>query len=201
MSSVVEICNLALSHLGDSATIASIDPPEGSAQAEHCGRFYPIARDSLLEMHPWNFATRRVSLAALDVETWAWTYAYAAPVSCLKVLSILPYQSGSDDETQQYETEAAEDGTIIIRTNVEAATCRYTARVTDTTRMPPLFVDALSRLLASYMSGPVVKGESGRKAGMEQLQIFRQVASQAMVSDANQRMVRPEHTPGWIGAR
>lgn len=201
MSSVVEICNLALSHLGDSATIASIDPPEGSAQAEHCARFYPIARDSLLEMHPWNFATRRVSLAALAVETWGWSYAYAVPSSCLRVVSVLPFESASDDETQPYETEAAEDGSLIIRTNVEAATCRYITKVTDTVRMPPLFVDALARLLASYMSGPVVKGESGRKAGMEQLQIFRQVASQAMVSDANQRMVRPTHTPGWIGAR
>ena len=201
MSSVVEVCNLALSHLGDSATIASIDPPEGSAQAEHCARFYPIARDSLLEMHPWNFATRRVSLAALEVPTWAWTYAYAVPVSCVKVLSVLPYESGSDDETQPYETEAAEDGSIIIRTNVESATCRYITKVTDTAKMPPLFIDALARLLASYMSGPVVKGESGRKAGLEQLQVFRQVASQAMVSDASQRMVRPTHTPGWIGAR
>lgn len=201
MSSVVEICNLALSHLGDSATIATIDPPEGSAQAEHCARFYPIARDSMLEMHPWNFATRRVSLAALSIETWSWAYAYAVPVACLRVVSILPADGYSDDESQPYETEAAEDGTLIIRTNVEAATCRYITRVTDTVRMPPLFVDALSHLLASYMSGPVVKGESGRKAGMEELQTFRQIASQAMVSDANQRMVRPTHTPGWIGAR
>ena len=59
MASEVDICNLALSHLGDTATIASLDPPEGSAQAEHCARFYPIARDSLLEMHAWGFATSR----------------------------------------------------------------------------------------------------------------------------------------------
>ena len=52
MASVVDICNQALSHLGDSATVASIDPPEGSAQAEHCARFYPAALAALLEMHP-----------------------------------------------------------------------------------------------------------------------------------------------------
>ena len=33
MSSVVDICNIALSRLGDRATVTSIDPPEGSAQA------------------------------------------------------------------------------------------------------------------------------------------------------------------------
>ena len=66
MASEVDICNLALAHLGDSATVASINPPEGSAQAEMCQRFYPIARDSLLEMHNWGFATRRKALAQLN---------------------------------------------------------------------------------------------------------------------------------------
>ena len=40
MASEVEICNLALARLGDAATVVSIDPPEGSAQAEHCAMFY-----------------------------------------------------------------------------------------------------------------------------------------------------------------
>ena len=46
MASDVDVCNLALAHLGDEATVASISPPEGSAQAGHCARFYPMARDS-----------------------------------------------------------------------------------------------------------------------------------------------------------
>ena len=48
MATEVDICNLALAHLGDDATIASLNPPEGSAQAEKAARFYPIARNSLL---------------------------------------------------------------------------------------------------------------------------------------------------------
>ena len=52
MASAVDICNLALSHLGDTATVASLDPPEGSAQAEHCARFYPVARDALVRGRP-----------------------------------------------------------------------------------------------------------------------------------------------------
>lgn len=201
MSSEVEICNLALAHLGDDATVASIDPPEGSPQAEHCARFYPIARDTLLEMHPWSFATRRIQLAELDVPSWSWDYAYAYPASCVKILSVLPYQSGSDDETQLYETEAGSDGAQIILTNTELATCRYITRVTDTAKFPPLFVDALSRLLSSYLAGPVVKGESGRKEAMSQLNAFNLSAGRAMASDANQRDAKPAHTPDWIGNR
>lgn len=201
MASEVEIANLALSHLGDEATIASLDPPEGSPQAEHCARFYPIARDTLLEMHPWSFATRRVSLAELTVESWAWEFAYAYPASCVKILSVLPREASSDDQTQPYETETTGDGTPIILTNTEQATCRYVARVTDSARFPPLFVDALSRLLASYVAGTLIKGDAGHKASMDQLNAFNLSASRAMVSDANQRDMKPEHRPSWIGAR
>ena len=46
MATEVDICNIALAHLGDDATIASLSPPEGSAQAEKAARFYPIARNN-----------------------------------------------------------------------------------------------------------------------------------------------------------
>jgi hypothetical protein len=201
VASVVDISNLALSHLGDAATVASIDPPEGSAQAEHCARFYPVARDALLEMHPWNFATRRSTLAELAVPTWSWAYAYAVPSGTVKMLAVLPSDARTDDPTQPYETESAADGSLILRTNQQAATARYTVRIDDPTRFSPLFVDALARLLAAYLAGPVVKGESGRKAAQEQMQFFAQVLAQARISDANQRKVELQHTPAWIGDR
>jgi hypothetical protein len=201
VASEVEICNLALSHLGDEATVASLDPPEGSAQAEHCARFYPVARNALLEMHTWNFSTRRIVLAELDADTWSWDFGYAYPAECLKIISILPYESTSDDETQPFDTESTSTGDQIILTDTEAATCRYTALVTDTTRFSPLFVEALSRLLASYLAGPIIKGDSGRKASQEQLQIFNQVFARASTSNANQRKVSPEHKPAWIKDR
>ena len=63
MTTPVDIANLALAHLGENGTVASIDPPEGSAQAVHLARFYPIARDALQEAYPWNFCTRRITPA------------------------------------------------------------------------------------------------------------------------------------------
>jgi len=47
VASTVDICNLALGYLGDTATVSSLNPPDGSAQAQHCARFYPIARTSI----------------------------------------------------------------------------------------------------------------------------------------------------------
>lgn len=201
MASEVDVCNLALARLGDNATVASIDPPEGSAQAEHCARFYAVARDSLLEMHAWKFATRRVLLAKLTVESWDWAFAYAEPTGALKLLGVLSATASNDDETQPYEAESAANGAAIILTNQEDASLRFVARVTDTTKFSPLFVDALAWLLASYLAGPVLKGDAGAAMAKTCLQSFMLAFSNAKVSDANQRKVRPEHTPAWIAGR
>ena len=89
----------------------------------------------------------------------------------------------------------------IILTNCADASLKYTARVTDTTRFPPLFVEALSWLLAAHMAGPLIKGQQGREVAKGCLQMFSVMLAQAKTSDANQRQVRPEHTPSFIEAR
>lgn len=222
MASDVDICNLALSHLGDEATVITIDPPENSTQAEYCARFYPIARDSLLEMHPWRFATKRVALAQNVTAPSTWQYSYAQPNDLVKHIAILapdapndlsgefflgdpPFNlpnQGTGAYTQQtYATESAEDGSLIILTNQENAHLLYIYRCVDTTRYSPLFVDALSRLLASYLAGPVLKGEAGRAEAKEQLKTFLLVYRSAAASDATQRRVKPLQSVSWIAGR
>jgi hypothetical protein len=213
LASEVDIANLALSHLGDSATVASLNPPEGSAQAEHCARFYPIARDSLLEMHSWGFATKRVSLALLT-NTWPeWTYAYACPTDALNLLAVLAADAPNDYSTgltnsgagnytpQDFSNETADDGTSIIFTNVQNATLRYSARITDTTKFSPLFVDALAWLLASYMAGPILKGDAGMGAARQCLGAFDKVYAKATVSDANQQRHTVKPSVSWMAGR
>jgi len=193
MSSEVEICNLALAHLGDSATVASINPPEGSAQAEHCQRWYPIARNSLLELQEWGFATTRALLAELMNPFPQWQHSYARPADCLKVLAILPSDSASDIAAcagytpQAFTTETdASTGNQIILTNQGSALVRYTRLVTDTSKFSPLFTDALGWYLASYLAGPVLKGETGINVGQAMLKIALGMLSSAAVSSANQ---------------
>lgn len=201
MISEVGICNIALSRLGDDATVASIDPPEGSAQSEHCARFYPVARDSLLEMHAWGFATRRAQLALVSSPTWNWQYAYAAPNGALKMLSVLPVTAASDSASEAFEVESDSSGAIIIRTNLESATLKYTARVEDTTRFSPLFVDSLAWLLASYLAGPVIKGDVGAQMARACYQSFYATMAQAKVSDANQSSAGIDAAPSWMAGR
>ncbi|MDZ7789733.1 MAG: hypothetical protein U5L08_04415 [Xanthomonadales bacterium] len=201
MASEVDLCNLALARLGDSATVSSINPPEGSAQAEHCARFYPIARDAVLESHPWHFATRRASLPLLDVPAWGWSFAYGLPNNSLVALAVLSPNSLSDAETQDFDIESTADGARVLYTNQDDATLRYVARVTDTSRFSPGFIEALSWLLASYLAGPLVKGNDGAKMAKSAYQQYAFIVAQAKATDANQRQVDLDHMPEWMSRR
>ena len=227
MASEVDICNLALGHIGDSATVSSLSPPEGSAQAEHCARFYPMARDSILEQHPWGFATFRTNLALLSDAWPEWQYCYAVPTDALNILAVLPplasndysvsYStsgsmaygdmsgmptvSGGNYQPQPYSVESLDDGTDVIYTDQESAALRYSARVTDTTKFSPLFTDALSWLLASYLAGPVIKGDAGAAESKRCLQMFTAVMGKATISDANQRRNTISISTPWMSGR
>ena len=222
MASEVDICNLALGHIGDSATVSSINPPEGSAQAEHCSRFYPIARDSLLEMHNWGFATKRTNIALLTSNFSEWKYCYAIPTDAVNLLAVLssaatddysvplqysasvmgvPIAMGGVYEPQPYTAEALDDGTEVIYTNQDAAMLRYTSLISDTSKFSPLFVESLSWLLASYLAGPVIKGDAGAAESKRCMQAFLLAYGKATVSDANQRRTQIMQSVGWMAGR
>lgn len=211
MSSEVDICNLALSHLGDEASVTAITPPDGTIQAAHCGRFYPIARGLMLEMHPWPFATKRKVIAQVENPSPDdWAYAYALPTGCLRPLScLLPGQperylgGDSDQGSHPYIVEATDDGSGVLYTNVETATLRYIANVTDTTKYSPTFVAALARLLAAYLAGPIVKGSEGASVAKAQMQIFAVEFGKAaaLSSNVGKRNAYETYTPAAIAAR
>lgn len=226
MASDVDICNEALSHLGDSATVSSINPPEGSAQAEHCARFYPTALASLLELHQWGFANRRAVLAEVANPSTTWAYAYSQPSDVVSLLSILasdaaddysapnrdsaqefstPYtlspNIGGNYTPQNYSTEIDSSGGLIILTNQVNAVLRYTAMVADPTKFSPTFREALAWMLASKLAGPVLKGDAGRKAALECMKAAMNWVGIAKDADASSRKVMPAHHVPWMNAR
>lgn len=225
MTSEVDIVNLALSMLGDDATVSSIDPPEGSAQAAHAARFYPIARNAILEMHAWGFATKRAALALLSTTPPSqWQYVYAMPINMLNILAVTsdtaqddystgfpppytPFQESNNNigqgayTPQPYVVESLSDGSQVIYTNQQNAVMRYTVLVTDVTKFTPLFVHALSVTLASHLAGPVLKGETGRAERKALMTEAMQILASAKVSDANQRRTDVSHITPWQAGR
>jgi len=202
MASAVDICNLALAHLGDEATVTAISPPDGSVQASHCARFYPVARDAAIESHAWGFATRRTAPANVpSAVPSSWQYAYTLPAECIKVLNVWGEEYSEDDKGYDFVVESnASQGTMVY-TNAESATVRYIVRVTDTTKFSPMFVTALSYLMASYLAGPIVKGQTGMQVAQAMYKMYLNEMGKAAASDARSRKLDVQHTPEFISAR
>ena len=227
MASEVDICNMALSELGDQATVSSIDPPEGSAQAGKCARWYPICLDLMLEAYEWTFARRRESLALLDQTVSTWRYVYARPANCVKAWAVLPpdalndysvgfpqpnspytgmpvdrlIDAGAQYVPQDFAQEIDSDERPIILTNQENAVLRYTKRITDTTLFTPLFTTAFAKLLASYLAGPIIKGDAGRDAAAKLYAEFMSAVGKASAADANAQQQTVKQVVPWMGRR
>jgi hypothetical protein len=223
MASEVDICNLALAGLGDGATVASINPPEASTQAQHCARFYYQARDAVLEMHDWSFATKTVLLTEYATPVYGWDHNYAQPVDLIKPIKVLynPALGSSDQSavasTQWYEyfgtvqfqttphinysREIDDIGNYIICTNQAGAVLKYIAQVSDTGKFTPTFVDCLVMYLQAKLAGPVIKGDEGRQAAMAAMGSFRQLLGIAKEQDCRSHSIHVRHVAPWIQGR
>lgn len=211
MASDVDICNLALSHLGDEAGVVAIVPPDGTQQAAYCGTYFPLARDLMLELHPWTFATKRATIAQIDNPLPDdWSFAYAIPSTCMRPLSLLspgiPAQylgTDTDIGSHPFIVEAGEDGSLVLYTNVEGAALRYIDRIEDPNLFTPSFVASLSHLLASYLAGPILKGGTGMDVSLKQFKLFEAAYAKAVAINANsgRRNAYETRVPSFIAAR
>ena len=222
MATEVDICNLALAHLGDDATIASLSPPEGSAQAEKAARFYPIARDTMLEMHTWNFASKRGNLALSTNTLDQWDYAYVAPADMMSPVAVISPSAQNDYATRmsagdtpggitsnyaptivagQYSPQQfAVEGSYIY-TNQENAMLRYQAKITDPSEFSSLFVITLAWHLASMLAGPIIKGDQGMAEAKRCTQMMTGYLTTAKQQDNLHRDITVEHIVPWTSGR
>ena len=206
MATAVTICNLALSHIGDSATISSIDPPDGTAQAEACSRLYPLALSTALDMHNWAFATRRVDLPKMaegSVEKGPWRNAFALPSDCKRLIDLR--ETGMDAfvfHPPKAEWEVVGDSTgLIVLTNCESVTARYVCSDPKPSQFTGLFTDALAWLLGSYLAGETIRGDSASQYVTNCMKMYQTLLLTAQRQDARQTERKPRHVPSWIARR
>jgi len=139
--SIVQICNIALSKLGQQA-INSLT--EDSPVARYCSIFYDPIKDEVLRGHNWNFAGKRVSLAPVsDAPVFGYSYAFNLPADCIKV---------------RYLNDSAISWTVEGRTilaNTDSINVVYTSRIEDTTLFDPFFISVLATRLAAELAVPI----------------------------------------------
>lgn len=194
--SVVDICNMALSHVGK-GTIQSVD--ERSPEAIECKRWYEQSRKQSMEALDWSFCRTRVALAVSTEDppdTWSFRYIY--PDNCLKFRRI---HNPLGDRAPQvpYGIEMNAAGNIrTVLTNMEDAIGRFTFDQTSPALFTPAYVDALSRLLAHRIAYKFTGKQSLANA---QLQMYNGLIRIAGALDANEQAEEEPRDADWIESR
>lgn len=197
MTSIVSICNLALTNLGKE-NISALS--EATAEARACNQFYAHVRDILLQAYPWRFAGKTQSMAEVtNTKVGAWGYAYDRPSDCLKVRWLRPEYAIDDPSTVADEIAVPYDieGNTIY-CNFSPAFLRYTTRLTDPTKYSPLFVEALAWHLAVRLAMPLTRDP---KVRADAYQLAVQTTGAAETADANEVRETSNHASEFVTGR
>ena len=170
MASVVGICNIALSNIGDEK-ISSLTDNNDRARA--CDLRYEDTRDSVLRAHPWNCATTRVELAvSTDAPVWGFTYKYALPSDCLRVLDVYDY-------TVPFSIE----GRFLLTDN-STGKLKYIARITD----PNVYDILLQQAIGIRLAAEIAEALTGRtEVKQEMYQKYLLILSEARGVDSQEK--------------
>ena len=152
----LDICNLALSRLGESP-IAALDP-NGSLPARLCYMHYHPVRREVLCAHRWSFATVRTTLTSSEEPVGDDTHLlrHSLPPDCLRVL-------GVNSRSWTLRGRAVYTPSPRIRV-------LYIADVEDTSLFEPLFIEALVLRLAWKLCIPLINSTTARQALGEEYQ-------------------------------
>lgn len=149
-----EICNLALSRLGDKNEVYSLEQP--TTQIEKIfAKWYDVTRRAALRRMMPSFArTRRLIALSNYKPDFGYEYAYQYPSDCVKVLGI-----GNLDEFQN--DYSVEGGYILTNTLYEnGLPVRYVEDVRDLGRFTDNFIELFSFMLAYNVAPEITESTS-----------------------------------------
>jgi len=145
MASVVDMCNSALNLLGASTISALTDD---SKNARLCNQRYEPVRNRVFRSHAWNCLHKRVQLAQNSTApVIEYTYAYALPSDCLRVLKVHNGTTDSIASSIDYKLEGknivTDEGTIYLI---------YIALDTDPNNYDTYLQESISHQLAADLA-------------------------------------------------
>ena len=116
MASVVDICNSALNLLGASTISALTDDTKNARLVNQ--RYEPV-RNRVFRSHAWNCLHKRIQLAQNSTAPVVeYSYAYALPSDCLRVLKIHNGTTDSIASALDYKLEGrnivTDEGTVYL---------------------------------------------------------------------------------------
>ncbi len=148
-TSVVEICNAALSDLGEDPIMSLTD---ASKAARLCNQRWPGVRDAVLRSHTWNSCMARASLAAALEAPAGWAARYPLPGDCLRVVAV----AASGRALTNWEITARD-----LMCDADAPVdITYVSRETDPSVYDATLCEVLSARLAAVMAYPLTASTS-----------------------------------------
>lgn len=187
--SVIQICNLALSRIGDEQ-ITSLN--DGSKAASKCSLFWPSVRDAVLRAHPWNCAIAQKELAALsDAPLFKWDAQYPLPSDFLRVHHIF---NSSGTEVTSYEIQ----GQNILCDEDSPIYLGYVYRLTDVVKYDSLLTMTLVARLAAEICVDLTGSERSAQACWT---LYENILTEARGVDAKEGMEEIVETSTWKQAK
>jgi hypothetical protein len=189
-SADVDIANSALAKLGAPLIVALTDNVRA---AVICNEQYAKMRRKLLSSHPWNFATRRIALAAT-----ANTPVYDYSAEFLLASDVLRVLETDLPEDEPWEVEFNVDNNKVLLCNYSAVNIKYIKDITDPSKFPPYFEEALAWLLASDIAYTITQSSTLAQYAYT---AYKKEVAEARSMDAQEAGRQSFETNPWIDVR
>ncbi len=190
-TSVIEICNNALTDLGQDA-IASLT--DTSKAARLCNQRWPSVRDAVLRAHTWNCCLALATLAArATTPAWKWAYCYPLPADLLRLAEVAGVDGWPVErwEVLGRELHADAPGPLAVS---------YVRRETDPVRYDALLTEVLSARMAAVLAFPLTASNAASQA---QWAIYDQKLLEARGVNAREggRAQQAQASGTWLAAK
>jgi hypothetical protein len=155
-----QLCDMALSHMGNYGSVNDIDNPKGSKETTFA-LWYDVTRQAALRLLIPNFALqRRVVSKKATVPAFGYAYSYEYPADCLKVLGFGEVDKKKDVD---YGIEQGPDGDVEIQTDElyeDGLPLRFIIDTEDVNKFTPDFKILFSIMLAANTALPITQKQS-----------------------------------------
>lgn len=190
----IDVCNRALDIVGQGGMITSFD--QRTPEAEMCKRHFMPTYQTALDAYNWSFARRDEIIdkdnLLSDVCVLPYAYAYELPEDVMRVLYLTEMDAPATIETLS-NRHAIQfnfrnyDGKKVLATDHEPGfAIHYQAYVEDVSLCSPLFLHALTYLLASVLASSSIGSNDRVNIGIKLQQLAAMYLTQAAANDAQQ---------------
>tara|TARA_R110002153_G_scaffold187360_3_gene340385 strand:- start:345 stop:929 length:585 start_codon:yes stop_codon:yes gene_type:complete len=185
MSSEVQICNLALTKIGEEQILSLT---ENNKRGRICNLHYEPIRDAVLRSHIWNFAIKRVELAlSVDTPAFDFTHQFALPIDHLRSLTT------NLTTTSEWKIE---NGYVLCTS--DSVKLKYIAKIVDTNLYDSLFIEALAARLASEFAVPLTDSLSLQE---QMFRLYNGKIAEARSMDSMEGTPDNIEADGWLNSR